>query len=415
MTANNSPRGRASSSRTILNVGQNYHIRGGSDQYLLALEKLLRQRGHEIIPFAAAHPQNQPSDWSIFFPDAIDFKRPGLGDALRFVYSPGAARAMSKLLERRTPDIAHLHIYYGQLTASILKPLREAGVPIVQTLHEYKVVCPTYSLFAHGKVCEACDGRHFWRAAARRCNRGSFARSALSAAEAYVSKWLGAVDKIDHFVAVSDFLRDKVISLGLSPDKITTVHNFMDCTDVVPADAPGGYLLYFGRLERIKGIYTLLEAVAPLRNTPVLIVGDGNEKLSLLHEIARRGLDHVKLLGFKHGQELHDLIRGSVCTIAPSECYETFGLTLLESFAHGRPVVASRIGGMTEVVADGDDGFLVQPGEATELRERLLWLMEHPVDALEMGRRGRVKVEEQFSPERHYEQIMAIYKSVGPA
>jgi glycosyltransferase involved in cell wall biosynthesis len=238
-------------------------------------------------------------------------------------------------------------------------------------------------------------------------------RSALSATEAYVSRWLGAVDKIDHFIAVSDFLRDKVISLGLPRDKVTTVHNFMDCTGIVPADTPGTYLLYFGRLERIKGIYTLLEAVAPLRDTPVLIVGDGNEKLSLQNEITQRGLDHVKLLGFKHGQELRDLVRGSICTIAPSEWYETFGLTLVESFAHGRPVVASRIGGMTEVVADGVDGFLVQPGDVAVLRERLSWMATHRADALEMGLLGRARVEEQFSPERHYEKIMEVYRKVG--
>jgi len=124
-------------------------------------------------------------------------------------------------------------------------------------------------------------------------------------------------------------------------------------------------------------------------------------------------LEHVKLLGFKRGQELVDLIQGSICTIAPSEWYETFGLNLVESFASGRPVVASRIGGMTEVVADGEDGFLVSPGDVDALRERLLWMVTHPGQALEMGLSGRAKVEDQFSPERHYEKLMAVYKKLG--
>lgn len=397
----------------VINVGQNYHLRGGSDKYLFSLESLLQYHGHEVIPFASRQAANLDTPWSVYFPPEVDFQYPGLADVVRYTYSRPARESMRKLVHEQRPDIAHLHIYYGQLTASILDPLKRAGIPVIQTLHEYKAICPTYSLFAHGEICEACEGRHFWRAAARRCNRGSFVRSALSAAEAYVSKWLGAVDKIDHFIAVSDFLRDKVVSSGLPRDKVTTVHNFVDCAGIVPADTPGTYLLYFGRLERIKGIYTLLEAVAPLRDTPVLIVGDGNEKPSLEYEIKRRGLDHVKLLGFQHGQALRDLIRGSICTIAPSEWYETFGLTLVESFAHGRPVVASRIGGMTEVVADGVDGFLVRPGDVAELRERLSWMATHSVNALEMGLRGRAKVEERFSPQGHYEKIMAIYKKMG--
>lgn len=397
----------------VINVGQNYHLRGGSDKYLFSLESLLRNHGHEVIPFASRQAANVDTPWSSYFPPEVDFQRPRPVDILRYTYSHPAREAMRKLVLEQQPDIAHLHIYYGQLTASILAPLKNAGVPVVQTLHEYKIVCPTYSLFAHGEICEACEGRHFWRAVARRCNRGSLVRSALSATEAYVSRWLGAVDNIGRFIAVSDFLRDKVISMGVPRDKVTTVHNFMDCTGIEPARVPGRYVLYFGRLERIKGVYTLLDAVAPLRDVTVLIAGDGSEKAALQNEIARRGLDHVKLLGFKQGPELGDLIRGSICTIAPSVCYETFGLTLVESFAHGRPVVASRIGGMTEVVADGVDGFLVRPGDAAELRERLAWMATHPLEALEMGLRGRAGVEERFSPEAHYEKILAVYKTAG--
>lgn len=397
----------------MVNVGQNYHLRGGSDKYMFALESLLQQHGHEVIPFASHQADNADTPWSVYFPPEVDFQRPGPLDILRYIYSRPAGNAMRRLVREQNINIAHLHIYYGQLTASILSPLKQAGVPIVQTLHEYKTVCPTYSLYAQGAVCEACNGRDFWQAAVRRCNKGSLPRSVLSATEAYVSRSLGAVDKIDHFIAVSEFLKQKVISLGLPQEKVTTVHNFIDRTGIKPATSPGSYLLYFGRLERVKGIFTLLDAVTPLCDIPLLIVGDGKERKALKAVIEQRGLDHVKLLGFKRGQELVDLIQGSICTIAPSEWYETFGLNLVESFASGRPVIASAIGGMTEVVTDGDDGFLVQPGDVLELRERLLWMASHPNEALDMGHRGYIKIESQFSPEQHYEKIMAVYKKVG--
>lgn len=397
---------------TILNAGQNYRIVGGSDRYLLALEGVLKGHGHEVIPFAAVHPDNHVGKWNDWFPPSVDFSHPGPSDIARYLYSFPARKAIDSLIRERRPDVAHLHIYYGQLSTSILGPLRRAGIPIVQTLHEYKTVCPTYSLFANGGVCEACQGKHYWQAIAHRCNRGSLARSALSAAEAYVSRWGGA-QSLDHYIAVSDFLRDKVIALGMPAERVTTVHNFVDCRGTRPAEALGEYFLFFGRLEKIKGIFTLLEAAAPLRDIPLLIVGDGGERERISAWIEERGLSHIKMLGFKTGHDLEGLIRGSLCTISPSVCYETFGLTLVESFVHGRPVVASRIGGMTEVVADGEDGWLFPPGDALALRERLLWMMQNREAAREMGLQGRLKVEKRFDPESHYAKIMDVYRKVG--
>lgn len=169
-------------------------------------------------------------------------------------------------------------------------------------------------------------------------------------------------------------------------------------------------MLYFGRLESYKGIFTLVEAAATLKDVPLLIVGDGEARSQLEKVIEQKNLKHVKLLGFKQKDELIPLIRNSICTIAPSEWYETFGLTLVESFAHGRPVIASRIGGMTEIVTDTVDGYLVSPGNIEELRSRMLWMATHQKEAVEMGLAGRLKVETQFHPELHYEKILAVYQ-----
>ena len=166
-----------------------------------------------------------------------------------------------------------MHIYYGQLTGAILQPLREAGVPIVQTLHDLKLVCPVYSLMSHGQICEACQGHQFWRATAKCCNRGSLSRSLLSTVESYVSRWAGSVDLVDRFISVSHFQRDKFVELGVPAEKITTIHNFIETAGVEPETTPGDYLLYFGRIERLKGIFTLIEAAALAPNMPLVIVG----------------------------------------------------------------------------------------------------------------------------------------------
>ncbi|RDH85839.1 MAG: glycosyltransferase family 1 protein [endosymbiont of Escarpia spicata] len=397
---------------SILSISQINFIRGGSDKYRFELNKLLSDNDYEIIPFSAQHPDNQASTWSRFFPQGVNFDDPSAADLLRYIYSRPAARAIDRLLQENRIDLAHLHIYYGQLTASILAPLKRRGIPIVQTLHEFKLVCPTYGLVTADGPCEACAGRHFWRAVQNRCNRGSLARSCLSAAESYVSRWFGARDKIDHFITVSDFQRRKLIDLGAPADRISTVHNFIDAELVQPNFEQGSYCLYFGRLEKSKGLWTLLRAAEQLPEVPLYIAGDGSEHEALKQHLSKPGMEHVHYVGFKQGDELSKLIRGSICTITVSECYETFGLALIESFAHGRPVVASRMGGMPEVVTEGEDGFLIEAGDHQALAEWMKWMSEHPSEAIEMGRKGRKKVIEQFSPQRHLAQIEAVYGKV---
>jgi glycosyltransferase involved in cell wall biosynthesis len=396
----------------IVNVNQNHYVRGGSDAYYFALGDLLASDGHTVVSFASSQAKNEFSEWSSYFPDPVDFETPAPTDALRFIYSPSAARSMERLVREQRPDLAHLHIYYGQLTGSILAPLRRQGIPVVQTLHEYKIVCPTSHLISNGRVCEDCNGSNFFNAVINRCNRGSLVRSSLSAIETFVSRRLGAIDHVDHFLAVSDFLRDKVISLGVPADKVTTVHNFIDVSRFSPSSAVGSYVLYFGRLERMKGISTLLQAMERLPDVKLLIVGDGKDRVLFETTVQLSGQRNVEFLGFRRGEELHRLIRGSLCTVTPSEWFETFGLTLVESFALGRPVVCSNMGGMPEIVSHGDDGLIFESGDVAQLAEHLGWMARNPVEAAAMGGRGRGKVERKFGAPAHLAALNALYGRV---
>ncbi len=396
--------------RTILNVSQNYHVRGGSDRYFFTLAELLRKHGHQVVPFTAASPNNEPSEWENYFPRGADFEHPGAGDLLRFLYSHDAVKSIRQLLKDTDINLAHFHIYYGKLTASILEVLKRDGIPLIQTLHEYKLTCPVYSHLSNDQICEACEGKHFWRALPKRCNRGSLARTALSVTESYVSKMLGAVKKFDHFISVSHFLRKKMISHGMPEDKISTVHNFVDVSDITPNFSEGNYILYFGRVHRSKGILTLIEAALPLTDLPIYIVGDGEAMSEVQQIIEQNGCKHIHLLGFKQGDELRELIRNSICTVLPSEWYENCPMSVLESYAYGKPVIGADIGGIPELIVDGVDGFLVPSGEPETLRDRLLWMFEHKDDAAEMGRIGRDKMETEFNADIHYERIMNVYQ-----
>ncbi len=395
---------------TILNVSQNYHVRGGSDRYFFTLAELLQKHGHRVVPFTAASPNNEPSEWEGYFPRGADFEHPGAKDLLRFLYSHDAVKSIRRLLRDTDINLAHFHIYYGKLTASILEVLKRDGIPLIQTLHEYKLTCPVYSHLSNDQICEACEGKHFWRALPKRCNRGSLARTALSVTESYISKRLGAVKKFDHFISVSHFLRKKMISHGMPDDKISTVHNFVDVSDITPNFSKGDYVLYFGRVHRSKGILTFIRAAVPLTDVPIYIVGDGEAMPEVQRIIEKNGCKHIHLLGFKQGDELRELIRNSICTVLPSEWYENCPMSVLESYAYGKPVIGADIGGIPELIVDGVDGFLVPSGEQETLRDRLLWMSEHKGDAAEMGRIGRHKMETAFNADIHYERIMNIYQ-----
>jgi glycosyltransferase involved in cell wall biosynthesis len=381
---------------------------------MIELSNLLEAGGNTVVPFASQHPKNRASKWSAYFPEGVDTQNAGIGDVPRFLYSPEARHKLEQLIREASPiDIAHLHIYYGQLTASILAPLKEAGIPIVQSLHEYKLTCPVYTHISQGEICEACGGTQFWKALPRRCNQGSLPRTLASVAEAYASRLLGDVRKVDHFIAVSDFLRRKMIEHEVvEPNNITTVHNFVRPEAFVPSEQQGEYLLYFGRIAPVKGLETLIESAAPLDEVPLYIVGEGEQRKELQKWVEDNDWSHIHFLGFQSGQKLHDLIRGSITTIIPSEWYENCPMTVLETIALGRPVVGSRIGGIPELIEEGKDGLLFPPGNVEALRERLEWMIDHPMQAVKMGKAGRAKVEDRFGPEAHYTQIQSVYDGV---
>ncbi len=396
----------------VLGVNNYHYLRGGSERHFLDLGRLLAARGHRVAHLSTAHPRNEAAPGPAVFVPPNELAHPGALDLLRFHYSRRAARATCQLLAREKPDLAHLHIYYGQLTPAILAPLVRAGVPIVQTLHEYKPLCPVHTLLSRGALCEACAGRHFWRALPRRCNKGSLARTAVSVSEAYLARALGADARVTRFVAVSAFVRAKMLAHGFAAERVVTVPNFVDAAALEPARGAGQHVLYAGRLEAYKGVFTLLEAASEARALPVLLAGDGPARAALEDTIAKRGLTHVRVLGFQERAALAALVRTSRCVVVPSQSYETFGLTALEALAQARPVIASRIGSLPELVHDGENGFLVAPGDASALAQRLRWMAEHAGEAEQLGARGRARALAQYTPAEHYARLSSVYREL---
>jgi glycosyltransferase involved in cell wall biosynthesis len=284
-------------------------------------------------------------------------------------------------------------------------------------MHEYRQISPNYTLVHNDRIDEDCCGMNAWRAAARRFNRGSLSRSVLATIEWYISRLAGSQRLIDRFIAISDFQKRKVVEHGVPEDKISRVYNFVEPRHAEVSSnlnaGAGKYFLYFGRIERVKGVFTLADAAAGLPDVHVKIVGEGDAKAALSDYIQSKQIHNVELIGFTHGDALKQLIHNSTATVLPAEWYEPFGLTVLESFAQQRPVIAGRIGALPELIDDGVDGLLFEPGDAVGLRQQMQILIQDSTRADAMGKAGRAKLIERFTPDAHYHELMRVYREAG--
>jgi glycosyltransferase involved in cell wall biosynthesis len=391
----------------VLQINNYGYVRGGSDRYYIDLGRMLSSYGHEVYYMTADNPENIVD--STYAVKGINIYSPRFKDLIKFFYSFNARKVIKDIIKTKKPQIAHLHIYYGQITSSILPVLKKYDIPIVQTLHEYKLLCPVSTLIRRGRLCEKCADGNFLNAIIYRCNRGSLARTTIVVLEAYISRLLGAVTSVNHFIAVSDFVRTKMIKYGIPSSKITTVYNFIRDDLFFENNLKGEYFLYYGRIEMIKGVKTLINAMKRLKDVELFIVGSGEAEEELKRYVALSGQKNIRFLGFKTGKELERLIDGSICVIVPSECNETFGLTVVESFARCRPVIVSDMGALPEIVTDGVDGFIFKAGDVEQLHEKLQWMAQHRNEAIDMGVMGFKKALNRFSSKRHYEEIMKIY------
>jgi len=363
----------------ILQVNQYYYPRGGADKYFLDLGQALTNAGEEVAFFAMQHPKNLATPWSKYFVSRVSFNEPGLIDKLktpgRVLYSRETKNKFTKLIKDFQPDIIHIHNIYHHLSPSLLDVAAKFKVPVIMHLHDYKLICPNHALFTKGSYCERCLGGKYYHCLTNKCIKNSWPASALAMIEMY---WHHNILKIYErriakFIAPSQFMRDTVIRFGQEANKIITIYN------PLPSETPQAdeylpsnndrYFLYFGRLSEEKGISTLIEAAA-LSGCRVKIAGDGPEKLKL-QALAKSLKAPIEFLGFQSGQKLNTLVSQSTAIIIPSIWVENMPLSLLEALAIGKPAIVSEMGGLPEMIKEGQNGWLFKSGEASELAQKM--------------------------------------------
>lgn len=400
----------------ILQVNKFYYRRGGAETYLFDLMKLLADQGHEIVPFAMKHPENEENGFESFFIDEVDYNATSpwysrIHQAGRMIYSFHAANRMKALLNIAEPSIAHVHNIYHQVSPSILDVLGRREIPVVMTLHDYKLACPNYKMRTKGEVCERCVPRNFYRAAQYRCVKDSLLASIACATELYLHRYTGIYEKnVKFFVTPSNALKGKMAASGIPEDKLKLLPNFAHVGRFTPSYEATDYLIYFGRLAEEKGLLTLLESMRKFASGRLVIVGDGPLAGTLQRTVVEQGLSNVQLIGRKSGTELEDLIRGARATVLPSQWYENCPISVIESYASGTPVLGANIGGIPEMIEDGRTGLLFEPFSPEDLLAKIEHIYGDDELVEEMGRNARLKAEREFDSALHLDRLLGIYE-----
>jgi glycosyltransferase involved in cell wall biosynthesis len=385
----------------ILVVHNGYQKHGGEDVVVEAEERLLRAHGHSVVRYRRHNEELRGRG-----PLGI------LTAGMQTVWSKASAREVAALLAKEKPGVVHFHNIFPLISPAAYYACAEANVPVVQTLHNYRLLCPGAYFLRDGRVCEECLGRSVpWPGVVHGCYRESRAATAAVATMLAVHRVMKTWrEKVGVYIALSDFARKKFIEGGLPGERIVVKPNFVDPDPGLKCGA-GEYALYVGRLSVEKGLRVLLGAWGRLQEKiPLRIAGDGPLKEEIAAEIKTRELSSVELLGRRAPSEIVSLMQGARFLVLPSVCYENFPLAVAEAFACGLPVIASRLGSMAEIVADGDTGLHVAPGDSAELAAKADWAWRNPGRLQEIGKAGRQEYVSKYGPEQNYKRLMGIFE-----
>lgn len=401
----------------VLLINNFFYRKGGSEAVFYNTADLLRDSGHQVIFFSFDDEKNIHTDDNEYF-----IPRGGkLSQIRNFFSNPRAAKKLEDIITKERPDIAHAHLFWGGISPSIFKVLHKYNVPLVHTAHDYRMVCPAYLLKdGQGNFCEKCKGGKFYNCAIKRCSKGSVIESTLMSLEMYYRNTSHhPVNNIDGIIFVSEFSKRKHIEFDDKFDKSKTLVLYNCPSDRVnesldtSRDNFDSYYLFYGRLSHEKGIYTLLRAVKKYPKMQLKVVGTGPLESELRNYCEEKELSNVEFLGYKTGKELYDIVAKAKYVCVPSECYENNPMTIVEAYSLGTPVIGAAIGGISEVVNEGNTGFTFKSGSVASLNEALEHAVNlNKVEYTEQRKKALVFAQNNFSRKRHLEKLLNFYEEI---
>lgn len=409
----------------ILLVNYRYFISGGPEKYMFNIKKMLEENGHEIIPFSIHSNKNVETEYSKYFVEPI-----GSRDATYFeeckktpkviaqmlsrsIYSVEVEKAIQKEIKDIKPDLVYIIHFVNKLSPSVIRGAKKLGVPVILRLSDYFLLCPRFDFMYNKKPCEECLTKGYMSCIKKRCVKGSLFASVIRVFSMKVHQMMNIYEDIDAFITPSEYLKDKLIANGFDEKKITCIPTFTASKSEVSEPCIGMYGLYFGRVTEEKGVDTVVKAYEMMPDRHVKIMGDDttDEAKRLKDYIADKKIKNVEFVGFKAGEELEEIIKGARFTLIPSIWYDNLPNTALESFQYSKPVIASNIGSLPELILDGVNGYLFKPGDPGELCKKIKLLDDDDL-VKEMGSASRSRLEERFAPKTHYDALLNIFNRV---
>lgn len=399
----------------ILMINNYHYRRGGADVVYFNTASILQQNGHKVSFFSIEHPNNEPCDFSDFFVKEHDYRKLSLINKIlsvpSFIYSREAYKKLTDLISKEKPDIVHIHLFLGGLTTSILLALKKINIPVVHTLHDYRLICPAYTLLdRNDQICERCKDKFYLRCAIRRCSlEKNFIHSSMLAIDAYFRKYIfNPIKYIDRFIFVSQFSKNKHIEFDSKfKQKAEVLYNF-NINEIPTSNVKGKYFLFYGRLSREKGLDLLIKSALET-NISLKIVGTGPLYNQFVNNF---NTSNIEFLGYKKGAELFNIIRESSFVIIPSQWYENNPLTIIEAFSFGKPVIGSKIGGIPELINDSN-GFLFESKNVDSLTDAIKKAISISDDNYRIMSQNVFEfANRNFSKEVYYNKLLSIYKSV---
>ncbi len=408
----------------ILICNKYFFTTGGPERYMFQLMKLLQDKGHKALPFSINFTQNEPTEYKKYFaspPLGLDNPKyenanASLIDKIRFLfracYSLEAKRKVANIAKIEKIDVAYLLNICNYLSPSIIDGLKKKGIPVVMRLSDYNLFCPEYHFYRNGKVCMLCNDSLF-NAVRYRCCKGSLGLSLAKASVVFFHRILKIYNKVDAFITPSLKMREEMLKHGFPSNKIIPLNSFINLKEYQPSYKNKGYILYFGRLSREKGLLTLIKAFSNLKNDIHLtIAGSGDHEEELKKFSQDNNIKNIEFKGFLDQTELIKLIQHAIFTVIPSLWFDNSPMSIYESFAVGKPVIASDIAGISEIVDHKVNGLLFQIGNSEDLAEKMDYLLDNRQKVMEMGKNARYKAETKFSPQTHYETLIKIFNNL---
>jgi glycosyltransferase involved in cell wall biosynthesis len=401
--------------QTILSINATAEIHGGADRFFHALNALLVSQGESVVTLTArprnALPSEGPAIRRYYFESSFHNTGPvaAVRNAAHIFKNAGFSRTLADVIASEKPAIAHIHNIYHRIPYDLVKVMKSHDVRIVWWLHDYKWICPNHQLFTSDEVCTRCKDGRYGHAVRYRCQNGSLMQSLIIAAFSRFIRWRGYAAFVDAFIAPSQACARLFADFGFHPLKIRVMPHFNYLPQSItaperPADLPDRYALYAGRIERNKGILPMIEAFGSLKY-PLIIAGKGNLEDAARRICAEKGYASIRFIGHQTTNALNAWYAHCAFSVVPSLWHEIFGLSVLESYAHGKPVVASRMGALPETVEDGKSGLLCAAGDVADLIDKCRRLIDSPAAAKNMGYHGRALLASRFSAESYWERL----------